>query len=76
ARAGDLLALLLQARDEDDGTRMTDRQVRDEAMTLFLAGHETTALGLAWTWYLLGKHPAVEARVLAEVDAVLGGPAG
>ena len=51
---------------------MTDRQVRDEAMTLFLAGHETTALALTWTWYLLAKHPAVEARLLAEIDEVLG----
>src|SRR4051812_9919711 len=50
--AGDLLAMLLQARDED-GSQMTDRQLRDEVMTLFLAGHETTALVLAWTWYLL-----------------------
>jgi cytochrome P450 len=57
---GDLLSILLHARDEDDGTRMTDRQVRDEAMTLFLAGHETTALTLAWTWYLLAGHPQVE----------------
>jgi cytochrome P450 len=69
---GDLLSLLLQARDEVDNSRMTDRQVRDEAMTLFLAGHETTALVLAWTWYLLSQHPEVEARLVEEVRAVLG----
>jgi cytochrome P450 len=68
----DLLSLLLHARDEDD-TRMTDRQLRDEAMTLFLAGHETTALALSWAWYLLASHPEAQARLLAEADAVLGG---
>jgi cytochrome P450 len=67
----DLLSMLLQARDEDDG-RMTDRQLRDEAMTLFLAGHETTANTLAWAWYLLAEHPEAEARLHAELDAVLG----
>jgi cytochrome P450 len=70
---GDLLSLLLEARDADDGTRMTDRQVRDEAMTLFLAGHETTALVLSWTWYLLAMHPEAETRLLAELDEVLPG---
>ena len=69
----DLLSILLQARDEDDGTGMTDRQVRDEAMTLFLAGHETTALALSWTWYLLAGHPEVEEKLQAEMDAVLAG---
>jgi cytochrome P450 len=67
----DLLSVLLHARD-DDGSRMTDRQLRDEAMTLFLAGHETTALVLTWTWYLLAHHPAAEERLAAEWDAVLG----
>lgn len=67
----DLLSLLLAARDED-GRAMDDRQVRDEAMTLFLAGHETTANALAWSWYLLAGHPEAEARFHAEVDAVLG----
>src|SRR5439155_20672980 len=57
AEHGDLLSLLLHARDEDDGGQMGDRQVRDEAMTIFLAGHETTALALSWTWYLLATHP-------------------
>ena len=70
---GDLLSLLLQARDADDGGRMTDKQVRDEAMTLFLAGHETTALVLAWTWYLLAKNPDAEAKLLAEMEQVLPG---
>ena len=69
---GDLLSILLHARDEDDGSRMTDKQVRDEAMTLFLAGHETTALALSWTWYLLARHPEAEARLADEVRAVLG----
>jgi cytochrome P450 len=67
---GDLLSLLLAARDEEG--RMTDRQVRDEAMTLFLAGHETTALALSWAWYLLGQHPEVEAKLAAEVESVVG----
>jgi cytochrome P450 len=70
---GDLLSLLLHAQDEDDGSHMTDRQLRDEAMTLFLASHETTALALSWTWYLLAQHPEVEAELEAELEAVLGG---
>lgn len=71
---GDLLSILLQALDaEGDGGGMTDRQVRDEAITLFLAGHETTANALTWTWYLLSEHPEVEAKLHAEIDEVLGG---
>jgi cytochrome P450 len=70
--ADDLLSRLLHAQDED-GSRMTDRQLRDEAMTLFLAGHETTALNLTWTWYLLANHPEIEARLHAELGAVLAG---
>lgn len=76
---GDLISILMLARDEEapDGAngaaRMTDQQVRDEVMTIFLAGHETTANMLAWTWYLLSQHPEVEARVHGEIDAVLGG---
>jgi cytochrome P450 len=71
---GDLLSMLIQARDEEgDGTGMTDKQLRDEAMTIFLAGHETTANALTWTWYLLSQHPEIEARFHAEVDDVLKG---
>jgi cytochrome P450 len=73
ASRDDFLSLLLQARDADDGSRMTDRQVRDEVMTLLLAGHETTALVLAWAFYLLARHPEVEARLLNELENVLGG---
>lgn len=68
----DLLSRLIRARDED-GSQMTDRQLRDEAMTLYLAGHETTALTLAWSWYLLAKHPRVETELVAEWRRVLGG---
>ena len=68
---GDLLSMLLLAQDsEGDGGGMSDRQLRDEAMTLLLAGHETTANLLSWTWYLLSQHPDVEAALHAEVDAV------
>jgi cytochrome P450 len=69
--AGDLLSMLLSAQDED-GSRMTDRQLRDETITLFLAGHETTASTLSWTWWLLAQNPRVEAKLHAELDAVLG----
>jgi cytochrome P450 len=65
----DLLTRLLRARD-DDGTRMTDRQVRDEAVTLFVAGHETTATALTWALYELSRSPAVLARLVAEAEAV------
>ncbi len=70
---GDLLSMLLSAQDEDDGGAMTDRQVRDEAMTIFLAGHETTANALTWTWYLLSGAPDAAAKLHAEIDRVLGG---
>ena len=74
--AGDLLSMLLLAQDEEgDGGGMTDTQVRDEALTLFLAGHETTANALTWSWYLLSQNPECEARMHAEVDSVLGGRA-
>ncbi|HET7505822.1 MAG TPA: cytochrome P450 [Kofleriaceae bacterium] len=69
---GDVLSMLLVARDEDDGTGLSDLQVRDEVMTLLLAGHETTANTLTWTWYELGKHPEVVARLEAEVQRVVG----
>lgn len=67
---GDLLSMLLMARDED-GSAMDELQVRDEIMTLFLAGHETVAHALAWTWYLLARHPGILAKVQQEVDTVL-----
>jgi cytochrome P450 len=70
--AKDLLTLLLTARD-DDGNSMSDQQLRDEVITLLLAGHETTALNLSWTWYLLAQHPEVEEKLHAELDRVLGG---
>ncbi len=69
---GDLLSMLLLARDEETGAPgMSDRQVRDETMTILLAGHETTAGALAWTLHLLGQNPPVEARLHAELDSVL-----
>ncbi len=71
---GDLLSMLLAAHD-DDGSQMTNRQLRDEVMTLFLAGHETTALTLSWAWYLLAQHPEVETKFHAELDLVLAGRA-
>lgn len=71
---GDLLSMLLLARDEA-GESMTDREVRDQLLTLFTAGHETTSNALTWTWYLLSQHPAVEARLHEEIDRVLGGRA-
>jgi cytochrome P450 len=68
---GDLLSMLLLAQDtEGDGTGMSDTQLRDEALTIFLAGHETTANALTWTWYLLSQNPQMEARLYAEVDAL------
>jgi len=70
---GDLLSMLLMSQDEEgDGKGMTDLQVRDEAMTLFLAGHETTANALTWTWYLLSQHPEAEKRLHEELNTVLG----
>ena len=74
---GDLLSMLLLAQDEQagqaDGGTMTDTQVRDEALTLFMAGHETTANALTWTWFLLSQHPDVERRLHDELQTVLGG---
>jgi cytochrome P450 len=71
---GDVVSMLLQAEDED-GNRMDDETIRDEVLTLLLAGHETTAQSLTFTLYLLATHPEVERRVLAELDAELGGQA-
>ena len=71
---GDLLSMLLLAQDDEDkGRGMTDRQVRDEVMTIFLAGHETTANAMTWTWYLLSQAPEVERRLHEEIDQVLSG---
>lgn len=72
---GDLLSMLLLAQDEEGSGGMTNQQVRDEALTLFLAGHETTAIALTWTWYLLSQNPEAERRLHAELDTVLGGRA-
>jgi cytochrome P450 len=73
--AGDLLSMLLLAQDEENGGGMTDAQVRDEALTLFLAGHETTANALTWAWYLLSQNPECAARLREEVDRELNGRA-
>lgn len=70
---GDLLTMLLQARDEETGEGMTDKQVRDEVLTMFIAGHETTATAMSWIWHLLAQHPEVEQRLHAELATVLGG---
>lgn len=70
----DLLSRLLDARDADDGVTMTDKQVRDEVVTLFVAGHETTATSLAWAMYLLARHPDILAKVVAEADAFADTP--
>jgi cytochrome P450 len=69
-RPDDVLSALLDARDE---AGLTERQIRDEAMTLFIAGHETTAAALTWTWLLLARHPDVEERLHAEIDETVGG---
>jgi cytochrome P450 len=69
---GDLLSMLLAAQDED-GSVMTDQQIRDEALTLFVAGHETTAVAITWAWYLLSQNPEAESLFHAELDRVLAG---
>jgi cytochrome P450 len=76
---GDLLSMLLASRDEQadangNHTGMSDEQIRDEVLTIFLAGYETVANALTWTWYLLSQNPEVEAKLHAELDAVLGSP--
>jgi cytochrome P450 len=74
ADRGDLMSILLNARDDEgDGGRMSDDQIRDEVMTLLLAGHETTANALTWSWYLLATNPAAAEHLTAEVRDVLGG---
>jgi cytochrome P450 len=74
AEGDDLLSWMMRAVD-DDGMRMDDQQLRDEVVTLLMAGHETTAIALSWTIYLLGRNPDVEAKLVAELSAVLGGRA-
>ncbi len=71
----DYVAMLMSARDKESGAPMGERELIDEIMTLVVAGHETTASGLNWTWYLLSQHPQVEARLHAEIDAVPEMPA-
>src|SRR3984885_7566738 len=71
----DLLGRLIAARDEQTGGGMTAQEVRDQVITIFLAGHETTAMAMTWTWFLLSQHPAEEAKLHAELDTVLGGRA-
>ena len=73
ADRGDLLTMLLLARDEGSGTAMDDRQVRDEVMSILMAGYESTAAALGWTWYLLSQHPDTDSRLRTELDSVLGG---
>ena len=70
--ADDLLSMLMEARDEGSGEGMSDRQLRDEVMTVYLAGHETTAMALSWCWYLLSKNPESARRVREEVLGVAG----
>jgi cytochrome P450 len=72
---GDLLSMLLLARDEETGQGLSDRQLRDEIITLLLAGHETTAMTMSWTFYLLSLHPLARRALAAEVVATLGGRA-
>ena len=69
----DLLGMLMEARDEETGEAMSDKQLRDEVVTIFVAGHETTAVLLGWVFYLLSTHPDVEARLHKELAEVLGG---
>jgi cytochrome P450 len=70
---GDLLSMLLLARDEEMGQGMDDQQVRDEVITLLIAGHETVSTALTWTWDLLSQYPHVERQLHTELDNVLGG---
>jgi len=73
--APDLLDRLIAARDGESGVRLTNREVRDEVVIIFVAGHETTAIAMTFVWYLLSKHPREEARLHAELESVLGGRA-
>ena len=69
----DLLTMLMEAMDEDTGDTMNNQQLRDECMTIFVAGHETTAVSMTWLWYLLSQNPEVMAKLKAELEEVLGG---
>jgi len=69
----DLLSRLMAARDDETGAGLSAQEIRDEVVTIFLAGHETTATAMTWIWYLLARQPAEAARLRAELDAVLGG---
>lgn len=69
---GDLLSMLMQARDDETGEVMTEDQVRSEALTFLVAGHETTSTALTWTFFLLGSHPSIRRRVREEIGRVLG----
>jgi cytochrome P450 len=69
----DLLALLMRARNPETGEPMSDKQLRDEVITIFFAGHETTAQALTWTWFLLAQHPEEEAKLHVELDQNLNG---
>jgi cytochrome P450 len=71
----DLLGMLMQVEDADDGSRMTDKQLRDEALTLIVAGHETTSNALSWSWMLIAQHPQVRAKLNTELKTVLNGRA-
>lgn len=73
ADGGDLLSTILKAQSEDDGSTMSDQQVVDEVLSLFVGGHETTANALTWTWYLLSQNPEQAAKLYAEIDRVLEG---
>src|SRR6185503_14183723 len=69
---GDLLSMLMQARDEETGEAMTEDQVRSDALTFLVAGYETTSTALTWTWFWLGSHPSIRKHVREEVQSVLG----
>ncbi|MGZ3710037.1 MAG: cytochrome P450 [Bdellovibrionota bacterium] len=72
ATGGNLISMLLQARDEDNGEGMSDKQIRDEVVTSLIAGYETTAISLAWTWYFLSLNPELRKRMEKEVEDALG----
>jgi len=71
--SGDIISMLLSARDQETGEGMSDEQLRDEVRTIFFAGYDTTSNALAWTWYLLAQHPEIEQRMHQELTQVLGG---